>query len=111
MKRYSLDALEMFMANKPTEPAEFTRGGQVVMRFDPIEGLQEIPAQTFTQPLAATLIERITDTSISHRHARGIAATVGRLVQWDNMDVLLRCWKMRRKTPMLLLICMMTKAI
>lgn len=85
MKRYTLDALELVLKSKPDEAAEFTRGGQVVMTYSPIEGLQEIAAMTFRQPLAASLIEHIEDVPVSRRHARSIAATVGRLVQWDNM--------------------------
>lgn len=85
MKRYTIDALEMVLKTKPDEAAEFTRGNQVVMTYSPIEGLHEIAAQTFTQPLAATLIEKMTEIPVSRRHARSVAANVGRLVQWDNI--------------------------
>lgn len=90
MKRYTIDALEMVLKAKPDEAAEFTRGGQVVMTYSPIEGLHEIPAQVFKQPMAAILLEKIVDGEealhpVSKRHGRGIAATVGRLMQWDRI--------------------------
>lgn len=90
MKTYSLEMLERAITLK--EPCQFTRAGQVVMTYHPIEGLQEIPARPFTQPLAAMLLETIVPVNsgeavppVSHRHARNIAATVGRLMQWDRI--------------------------
>jgi hypothetical protein len=88
MKRYTIDALEMVLKTSPNEPAEFTRGGQVVMTYSPIEGLHEIPASTFKQPIAACLIETIVSgdeavAPVSKRHAANLRETMQHLANWD----------------------------